>query len=248
LVAAPPAALLDALTRPPQTNEVGRSASLIGGFLVIAGEAGLPLRILEIGTSAGLNLRFDRFRYEQGEQSFGPPESRVRFAGFWRNRAPPFDTPLTVASRQGCDVDPIDVTKPDERITLLSYVWPDQLERFERTAAAIDIAAQVPASIERCDAAEWLRRELAAPGEDRATVVFHSIMWQYLSDETRRGVRGALDRAGAPATEQAPLAWLRLEPDDDFAFPRLRLTSWPGGHERLLAHGAFHLGPVEWLV
>ncbi len=248
LVAAPPAALFDALTRPPQTNEVGRSASLIGGFLVIADETRLPLRVLEIGSSAGLNLRFDRFRYEQEDAGFGPVDSPVRFVGYWPFGAPPFEVPLVVDSRQGCDVDPIDVTVPDGRITLLSYVWPDQRERFERTAAAIDIAAQVSAVIDRADAELWLRQQLAEPAGDQATVVFHSIMWQYLSDDTRRAIRDELERAGCAATERAPLAWLRLEPDDDdFTFPRVRLTSWPGGRERLLAYGAFHLGAVTWM-
>lgn len=53
----PPAAVRDALTRPPQTNEVGRSASLVGGFLVVARDTGLPLRVLELGSSAGLKDR-----------------------------------------------------------------------------------------------------------------------------------------------------------------------------------------------
>ncbi|MSO78295.1 MAG: DUF2332 domain-containing protein [Acidimicrobiia bacterium] len=248
LIASPPAALLDALTRPPQTNEVGRSASLIGGFLVIADETRLPLRVLEIGASAGLNLRFDQFRYEQDDEGFGPIASPVRFPGYWPFGSPPFDVPLVVDSRRGCDVDPIDVSNPDERITLLSYVWPDQRERFERTTAAIDIAALVPAVIDRADAAAWLGQHLAEPAADRATVVFHSIMWQYLDEDTKRAIRAVLELAGAAATSRAPLAWLRLEPDeDDYTFPRVRLTSWPGGTERLLAHGSFHLGAVTWM-
>ncbi len=247
IVAAPPAVLLDALTRPPQTNEVGRSASLIGGFLLLAEEHGLPLRVLEIGSSAGLNLRFDHFRYEQGDAGFGPPASPLQFSGCWPLRLPPFDATLAVTSRRGCDVDPIDITNPADRITLLSYIWPDQAERFARTAAAIDIAASVPAVVERADAAAWLFSQLAPAVDDQATVVFHSIMWQYLSKTTRKGIRELLDAAGAAATNCAPLAWLRLEPRKDLTYPELRLTTWPGGEERLLANCSFHLGPVEWL-
>jgi hypothetical protein len=251
LLETPPAGLVDALSRPPQTNEVGRAASMIGGFLVVAAETRRPLRVLEIGSSAGLNLRFDRFRYEQGTDGFGPPASSVRFADLWADRQPPFDAPLEVVARGGCDLDPVDPTTDDGRLTLLSYVWPDQEERFERTAGAIDIARQVPVTLDREDAEVWLERRLREPTPATTTVVFHSVMWQYLDDATRAGIVGTLERAGAAATTDSPLAWLRLEPADDFSCAELRLRTWPeeaDGQERLLARCSFHLGPVEWLA
>jgi len=247
LIVAPPLPVLDALTRPPQTNEVARSASLIGGFLVVAQELRRPLRVLEIGASAGLNLRFDRYRYEQGDAGYGPPASPVRFAGLWEDGQPPFDAPLEVSQRRGCDLDPVDATTLDGRLTLLSYVWPDQRERLERMAAALDLATGVPAPVDRADATEWLVEHLRDLAEGVATVVFHSVMWQYLTDATRDAVRQLIENAGARTTTDAPLAWLRLEPLDSLKFPELRLTVWPGGQEWLLANCSFHLGPVEWL-
>jgi hypothetical protein len=248
LVTKAPAPLRDALRRPPQTNEVARSASLIGGFLVVADETQLPLRALEIGTSAGLNLRFDQYRYEQGDAGFGPRDSKVRFDGLWADRRPPFDAPLTVAERRGCDVDPIDITSEEDRLTLLSYVWPDQLERFERMASAFEIAAEVPAPVDRAHATEWLTAQLAEPTPGAATVIFHSIMWQYMPDAAHDTITELVTHTGERATPGAPLAWLWLEPEGDMAYPRLRLRTWPRGDNRLLAKGAFHLGPVEWLV
>ncbi|MCB1040214.1 MAG: DUF2332 family protein, partial [Acidimicrobiales bacterium] len=61
-----------------QTNEVGRSATLLGGFLEV-GRGGLPLRVLEVGASAGLNLRFDRYRYVAAGRSWGPAQSPLQF-------------------------------------------------------------------------------------------------------------------------------------------------------------------------
>jgi hypothetical protein len=248
LVGAPPPELLDALTRPPQTNEVGRSASLIGGFLAVAQETGLQLRALEIGSSAGLNLRFDRYRYEQDGAGWGPPDARVRFSGLWADAQPPFDAPLEVVERRGCDLDPVAPATAEGRLTLLSYVWPDQQERFERMAAALDIAAVVPAAVDRSDAVTWLAQRLGERADGVTTVVFHSIMWQYMPDETCEQVAASISAAGARATGDAPLAWLRLEPFGHMKFPELRLTVWPGGEERLLARCSFHLGPVEWLA
>ena len=52
------------LDGPPQTNEVARSNAILGGCLFIAGKTGTPLELFEIGSSAGLNLSFDRYGYD----------------------------------------------------------------------------------------------------------------------------------------------------------------------------------------
>jgi hypothetical protein len=241
-------AIRDALTRPPQTNEVGRSAALVGGFLVVARDTRLPLRVLEVGASAGLNLRFDRYWYESDGAGFGESASPVRFAGLWEEGRPPFDAQTTIAERRGCDRDPIDAGNEDGRLTLLSYVWPGQTERFTMLRAALDVARDVPVTIDRADIPAWLGRQLDAPAPDRATVVFHSIVWQYLTDDERATAEAALAAAGRRATSDAPLAWLRLEPSADLTHTELRVTAWPGGDERLLARCHYHLGPVRWVA
>ncbi len=242
------AAIRDALTRPPQTNEVGRSAALVGGFLLVARDARLPLRVLEVGSSAGLNLRFDRYWYESDGAGYGDAASPVRFAGLWEEGRPPFDAELTIAERRGCDRDPIDAGAEDGRLTLLSYVWPGQTHRFEMLRAALDVARAVPVTIDRADIPDWLGRQLGEPAPGRATVVFHSIVWQYLTDEERATAEAALAAAGRAATGDAPLAWLRLEPSADLTHAELRLTTWPGGAEQLLARCHYHLGPVQWVA
>jgi hypothetical protein len=241
-------AIRDALTRPPQTNEVGRSAALVGGFLVVARDTGLPLRVLEIGSSAGLNLRFDRYWYESDGAAYGDRASPVRFTGLWAEGHPPFETAVTIAERRGCDRDPIDAGAEDGRLTLLSYVWPGQTERFTMLRAALDVARDVPVTIDRADIPDWLARQLDEPVPDRATVVFHSIVWQYLTDDERATAEAVLATAGNRAASNAPLAWLRLEPSPDLTHTELRVTTWPGGEDRLLARGHYHLGPVQWLA
>jgi hypothetical protein len=241
-------AVRDALTRPPQTNEVGRSAALVGGFLVVARDTGLPLRVLEVGSSAGLNLRFDRYWYESDGSGYGDAASPVRFAGLWGDGRPPFDAPITIADRRGCDRDPIDARTEDGRLTLLSYVWPGQTERFTMLRAALDVARDVPVPIDRAGIPDWLARQLDEPARDRATVVFHSIVWQYLADSERATAEAALATAGERATGSAPLAWLRLEPSADLTHTELRVTTWPGGEERLLARCHYHLGPMQWVA
>lgn len=229
-----------------QTNEVGRAASLLGGFLVVAGQTGLPLRILEIGCSAGLNLRWDHFRYEAGSTGWGPVASplvlRDCFAG---DRLPPFDVAAAVAVRRGCDRSPIDASHTDGQLSLLCYVWPDQLERIARLKAALAVASSVPAEVDEADAPVWLAEQLGGTGaEGLATVVFHSVFMQYLTEAGRGAVISTIEAAGAAASARAPVAWLRMEPaKPDFA---VRLTRWPGGAEELLATSGAHGRDVRW--
>jgi hypothetical protein len=228
-----------------QTNEVGRSAVLVGGFAAVAARFGLPLRVLELGASAGLNLRWDRYCYDTGVTVAGDPDSPVRFHGIWEGDPPDLRPEMVVAERRGCDRNPIDPVTPFGRLTLQSYVWPDQLDRIARLRAALEVARTVPVTIDRADAADWLERRLRRPAPGMATVVVHSIVVQYLPAPSRRRVRAALEAAGAVATPAAPLCWLRMEPGGDRA--DLRSTTWPGGDDVLLARAGYHGRPIRWL-
>ncbi|MFL5796509.1 MAG: DUF2332 domain-containing protein [Actinomycetota bacterium] len=250
------AALLD---HPIQTNEVGRSAALLGGFLEVARtHPGLPLRLAEIGASAGLNLRWDRYRYEGPGWSWGEPGSPVVFPSVFEGAdAPPADAPVSVAERLGCDRAPVDPTTEDGRLTLMSYVWADQVERFARLRGALEVARRVPATVERADAFDWLERRLPRRRPGRTTVVFHSVVTLYFTPDQRERLAGMLADAGGSATADEPLAWLRFEHPDTgdptargwarLGKPEVRLTTWPGGEDRLLAVAAAHGPPVRWL-
>jgi len=115
-------ALRAALARPPQTNEVGRSAALIGGLLRLDHGSGLPVRLFEIGSSAGLNLRADHYRYEYAGGRWGPADSPVSIDDAWRGRLPPEGT-VRIVERHGYDIAPIDVTGP-EPVEHRGYVPP----------------------------------------------------------------------------------------------------------------------------
>jgi hypothetical protein len=244
------------LLRPVQTNEVGRSAALLGGFLLIAREMRLPLELAEIGASAGLNLRWDRYRYESGTEAWGDPASPVRFESTFADAVPPLSVPAEVVERTGCDLRPVDPTSAEGRLTLLSYVWPDQPDRLSRLQGALEVARRVPATLEQADALEWLSERLARRPHGAATVVFHSVVEMYLSAEQRRALREVMHEAGRRATRDAPLAWLKMEhlaettPDPSGPAgigPRnVHLTVWPGGEERAIATSGPHGSPVYW--
>jgi hypothetical protein len=214
-----------------QTNEVGRSAALLGGFLEVAHRARKPLRILEIGASAGLNLRWDRYRYESATGAWGDEDSPVRFDHCF-DSPPPMNRSAEVAERRGCDLNPIDPTTDDGALTLRSFVWADQLARLAVLDGAIEVARRLPVEVERSDAATFLERELTRPRTDVATVVYHSVFWQYVGEAEQRRIGEAI--RGSKAFH------LRMEP----AYPvfEVRLDGDLLGTS--LAHGT----EVRWNV
>lgn len=237
------------LDQPPQTNEVGRAAALTGGLLFVAARHRLPVRLHEIGTSGGLNLRADRFRYGAGPGVWwGDPASPVALAEAWEGELPPLDAPLRVVDRVGCDLAPVDAASPEGSQTLRSYVWADQLDRLRRLEAALEVAREQPARLVRNSAGSFVAALSLRPGT--TTVLWHSVMWQYLGADEQTQVRAGLQRLGAAATAHAPFVHLALEPGPARSGgPTVFVvssTTWPGGVEELVGTAAPHGLPVRW--
>ncbi|PWK76158.1 DUF2332 family protein [Aminobacter sp. AP02] len=240
--------LLAMLESPPQTNEIARSGMLLPGFLAIARESGLALELTEIGASAGLNLLFDRFHYRYGKNEWGNAGSPVRLAPEVRGQAPSMSGDLQIVDRAGCDLAPIRISDPAQRLRLRAYVWADQTLRLERLDAAISLAEREPPTLVKLGAAEFVEQRLSARSPDRAFVLFHSIMWQYMPPATRARIVELLETQGSAVNAGSPLYWLRMEPlaaGDPYA--TLSLTSWPGGTTRALARCDYHGRWMEWL-
>jgi hypothetical protein len=229
----------DEVHRPVQTNEPRRAAVLLPGFAEVARATGLPLRLLELGASAGLLTRFDHYRYHYANGTWGEPASPVCFDC---DAEVPLG-PIEVVERRGCDPNPLDPVA--DRLLLLGFVWPTQVERFRRVEAALDLAASHPVTIDRAGAGGWLTEALAESAPGQATVVFHSVVWSYIPPDEQQVAEAAIRAAGERATVDAPLAWLRFEAHHEVVKgAELSLTTWPGGEDRSLALAGYH---GEWL-
>lgn len=239
-------ALRAALDQPPQTNEVGRSAALIGGLLRL-NQFGLPVRLFEIGSSAGLNLRADHYRYLFAGSQWGPPDSPVAIDDAWRGALPP-ERDVRIVERHGYDIAPIDVGGAGGETTVLSYVWPDQGARLARLRGAIAVARRVPARLERRTAADAVAGLELADGA--LTVLWHSITWQYLSAEERAAVRAHVDALAARADARSPFVHLTMEPARSGPGAPIRFEvcarGWPDGESRVLGDCHPHGPPVHW--
>jgi hypothetical protein len=242
--------LVAGLDSPPQTNEVGRSAALLAGLLHVPEAATMPVRLVELGASAGLNLRADRYAHQRADGGWwGPADALVRIGGAWQLPVP--DVVPDVVERTGCDLRPLDPLDPLARRRLESYVWPDQRERLERLRAALEEAARTPATVHRLGAAEMLAG--TEPAEGVLTVVWHSVVWQYLPASEQASAGAEIDRLLAAATPTAPVAHVAVEPGPPAPRRPLRfpVTVRRGAGEgeqaavaRVVAEAAAHGPPV----
>jgi hypothetical protein len=237
-------------TRLVQTNQVQRAVGLRFGLAEIAAEVGRPVHLIEVGASAGLNLRLDRYGYTLGGRTYGDPGSPVQLVAEHpgAGRLPDLDVLPDIAEVVGVDLNPIDVRDADARRWLEALVWPENHDQRALLAAAIDLVAADPPRMLAGDAIDVLpelARTLPA-GEPR--VVFHSATRIHVPKDRL----DAFDAAIASLGETGPLWWLSVEdaPDPD---PRPEPRRWgaalnlrtPDGEWRTLAVVEGHLRWVE---
>lgn len=231
-----------------QTNETGRSRALIAGLSWLGRKYGVQeVQLFEMGASAGLNLCAGEFRFENPLGATGPHGSPIAFVDGWLEPfAPLVETPRIV-DLHGCDVFPIDIKNDYDTLKLLSFVWPDQIDRFTRLKKAIEIASATNFKIDKEDAGTWIDRRLHSHSSG-VRVAWHSIAWQYFPSATKDSVRSALGDHGSRATPVNPLIWLRMEPAG--ATADLRATVWRGDAptDHTLALVGYHGMDLKWLA
>ena len=241
------AKLVPWLDHPPQTNEAGRSSSIMAGLLWLSQRHGSRFEMNEIGASAGVNTMIERYRYDLGGVGVGPAGSPMQLRPEWRGPPPPAGE-VEIVAICGCDVAPVDLSDPAEALRLKAYVWPDAPERMGRIEAAARLAAAKPPLLERKDAGDFVVERLEAAQQAGVTrVLYHSVMWQYLPEATRRSITVAMERAGAHATAERPLAWVRLETNRETFRHELSIRHWPGCDEPVtLSEAHPHGAWIEW--
>ncbi|MEO7688623.1 MAG: DUF2332 domain-containing protein [Sphingomonas sp.] len=245
------AELMPWLDGPPQTNEPGRCAALMTGLLEVARRHGPRIEIIEIGSSAGLNLMIDRYRFDLGGTMVGPETAPITIVPDWSGPPAP-DVPIDIVAVRGCDIQPIDATDPVAEARLTAYVWAEKPDRIARLKTAIAMLRKRPVKLERADAADWVEARLAEPQPEGVTrILMHSVVWQYLPEAVAERIRVAMRAAGARATPDRPLGWVMMEPDRALAHQVIRVRSWPGdGTAQIVATAHAHAawinsGPPE---
>ena len=236
-------------TRRVQTNEVRRSTYL---YLVLSIIDRLiakqPLALIEIGTSAGLNLLCDKYGYRYGAYGFfGDRRSAVQLVCTFRgNNHPPLPQSIPkVVYRTGLDLNPIDVQDDEQVLWLRALVWPEHVERAELLRRAIEVARRNPLRLIAGDGIELLAETVRAVPEDAAICVFHTHTLHQFSPTARKRLSALLTELAATKDIFFRISAEWLTPPH----PKLELTTWQHGQEenRLLAYCDSHGEWLEWL-
>jgi hypothetical protein len=247
--------------RATQTNEVNRSVAVAACLRAATrGLRDAPIALVELGPSAGLNLRADTYAIDVGDgrlhqHASSPVVLATELRGPCR---PEFDSPLPpIVDRVGLDLRPIDVTRDlDELLWLEACLWPEQAARVGRFRAAVEACREDPPRLVRGDLLDDLPAVLDGLAEGAHAVVFHSWVLTYVARDRRPGIWEILRHAAA----DRPLTWLAFEaagvvpglaegeePDGGGTTLLVRTTFRESEERsRVLARSHPHLNWLEW--
>ncbi len=235
-------------TRRTQTQVVRRCTCLLPAFGLVHREAGAPLALIDVGASAGLNLNFDRYGYRYlraGREvlRWGSEAARVDLEADLRGPGTPPEPPpeIPVASRDGIDLNPIDLADPDELLWLRALIWPEHVERHGQL---VDAAAELkgsPIRLHRGDASRDLPYLLERVPAEAALVVYSTIALYQVPREGRRRITEALELR----SRERPVWRVALEGAHR---PSLALTRYRSGsgETEILARASPHGWWIDW--
>lgn len=225
---------------PPQTNEVRRAIALIAAAHVIAHDTPNPMRVSELGASAGLNLNWDSYALRIGDTTFGPMDAALTLTPEWSGALPPASATPHVVERRGVDLNPLDPRS--DSLRLRAYLWADQPHRLALTDAALSLPA---APVDKGDAIEWLANRLPHIS-GQTHMIYSTVAWQYFPAAKQAEGIAMIEAAGAAATPDSPLAFVQMENDGADRGAALTLRLWPANLHMSLGRVDFHGRWVKW--
>lgn len=204
-------------TRYTQTNECRRCVAL----LPLAMMAGFDrFHLVDVGTSAGLNLGLDRYHYRFGDVEWGPP-SKLTLVADTRGVAPVLHE-IEISSRIGLDLNPLDPNDGDARRWLEALIWPERDDRRRRLRSAFEVMADVEIEMVPGDAIETLPAVLHSLPDEDPVVVMNSFALNQVSPDGRQTVDEICRRARSTRPVHRVMMevidesddWARLVTDD----------------------------------
>jgi hypothetical protein len=199
------------LNRSTQTNEPGRSAVFQAVIALIARDAHPSINLIDVGTSAGLNLHFDRYPVRETDDD--NPLTLVCHDESPVDRSLPLPF---VHTRVGIDPSPLDLANDDDRLWLEACLWPEEPRRMARLEAIVTQRPSWPeVTVLRGTAAERLDDAVALGDSSLLTVVLNSYVVAYFSEAEQTAFFNDMVARCA----RGNVAWISLESPFMVNFP-----------------------------
>ena len=145
-----------------------------------------------------------------------------------------------IAWRAGLDLNPIDITDPEQVRWLELLIWPGQEHRIETLRGAIEVARENPPRVVEGDLTTDLEALAAEAPRDATLVVFHTAVLYYVPSAGRTRFRATVAELGATwlACEGAQVLGLPSGPPSLMALAQDgRRVAWADGHGASLSWG-----------
>ncbi|GHH26030.1 DUF2332 domain-containing protein [Streptomyces rubradiris] len=239
-------------TRSVQTNEVNRCTVLLPAFAALQQQLsdGRPIRIVDVGASAGLALLWDRYTYDYDGHRLTLPDSdpdTVLHCAV-KGAAPPLTLDVTRFVRPvGIEPSPVDVTDPEATEWLVSLTWPEQTQRMHTLNCALAVAARTPPTILAGTAQDHLADIVAQTPDDQHLVLVFS--WSIYQIFGSPGGRERLVDTLAELSRRRPLHEISIGHFSN-ATPRMIMASHDSGVSRseVVAHCDIYGTWIDWLA
>ncbi|WP_010676646.1 DUF2332 domain-containing protein [Bacillus timonensis] len=182
-----------------QTNEVRRCSYLFPSFQHIYRVIEKPLALIEIGTSAGLQLLWDQYSYSYGtSEVFGNKQSTLRIsAEIQGDKSPTLqDFIPPVATRIGIDLHPLDLRDEENALWLKALIWPEHHERRELLEKAADYVKANELRLIEGNGVEWLQELSEDIPKEYAVCVFHTHVANQMPIEVKAKLLEHVQRIG----------------------------------------------------
>jgi hypothetical protein len=173
------------LARSTQTNEPARCATLLPVLAMLP----QPLALIEVGASAGLCLLPDLYGYDYGGRLLYPPGAARHHPVFpcMVDAGTPIPAVMPeIVWRSGLDLNPLDVSDPDQAAWLRALVWPEQTARLARLDAAMRVAAANKPRLVTGDLRHDLAALVAEAPKGATLVIFHTAVLAYVAAAAER--------------------------------------------------------------
>jgi hypothetical protein len=183
-----------------QTNEVRRCAYLYPIFSLIYSKLEKPLSLIEIGTSAGLQLLWDKYSYSYGtDEIYGDKNSSVHITSELKGKNIPSFLPKSppVASKIGLDLHISDLRNSEDYLWLKSLIWTEHQERLDLFESAARCFKENPVELIEGDGVTLLADVVETLPKDTAICIFHTHVANQIPEDSKYELLEKIKKIGS---------------------------------------------------